>query len=261
MDSDRTIYAIFIYRATRLMKMNIDTNREPARLPMKRNSMLFLALVIVVAGCGLALFLSPASRPHLRMISRPVQAAVVSDWEAPQTRAANAPGANEFVVDPGFGADVEQSSSSTRYTIHVRQASGAEQSIPVTAPPGGLQFEIRDMTGDGVQNDLIVTPTLLPEPLMVLVNDGHDHFTVGISSVPPDSLDSSRGQASAAQHVRELVALVSSTSKAGSLATSSRPFVPQSQVTYISSNTQTVTNRSGSTFPSGRAPPALATQI
>src|SRR5579862_3751346 len=59
---------------------------------------------------------------------------------------------------------------STLYIVQLQLSSGAEQSIAVAAPPGGLQLEMRDMTGDRVPNDLVLTPTLLRWPLTVLVN-------------------------------------------------------------------------------------------
>src|ERR1700719_433106 len=73
----------------------------------------------------------------------------------------------------------------TRYTLRLHPASGADQTIVVSAPVGGLELEMRDMTGDGIPNDLVVTPALLHLPLMVLVNDGNDHFTVAISASDP----------------------------------------------------------------------------
>jgi hypothetical protein len=162
---------------------------------------------------------------------------------------------------PDVATVVEQALASyTRYTLRLRLASGAEQTIAVTAPPGGLQLEMRDMTGDSVQNDLIVTPALLRWPLMVLLNDGHDRFTVAISGVFPGSLGSGR-RAAASQHVQDAVALVSSGSKAGGLANGGQLFLPQLQATLFSPNTRTVTNRLGDTLRYGRAPPALLTRI
>ena len=61
----------------------------------------------------------------------------------------------------------------TLYTVRLQFASGAEQSISVTAPPGGLQPEMRDMSGDSVANDLALTSKLLGLPPIVLLNEGH----------------------------------------------------------------------------------------
>jgi hypothetical protein len=73
------------------------------------------------------------------------------------------------------------------YTVRLQFASGAEQSIAITAPPGGLRPEMWDMSGDNVPNDLVLTSRLLRSPLIVLLNDGHDHLTVAVS---PDSFAS-----------------------------------------------------------------------
>ena len=81
----------------------------------------------------------------------------------------------------------------TLYVVRLQFASGAEQSILVTAPPGGLQPEMRDMTGDSVPNDVVLTSKLLHSTLIVLLNEGHDHLTVAIS---PSSFSSGEGRAS-----------------------------------------------------------------
>jgi hypothetical protein len=65
----------------------------------------------------------------------------------------------------------------TLYTVRLQFASGAEQSISVAAPPGALQPEMRDMSGDSVANDLVLSPKLLGLPPIVLLNEGHDHLT------------------------------------------------------------------------------------
>ena len=47
---------------------------------------------------------------------------------------------------------VEQPSARyARYTVQLQLASGAEESIAVVAPPGGLQLKMLDMTGDNVR--------------------------------------------------------------------------------------------------------------
>ena len=56
----------------------------------------------------------------------------------------------------------------TLYTVRLQFASGAEQSISVAAPPGGLQPEMRDMSCDSVANDLVLSPKLLGLPPIVL---------------------------------------------------------------------------------------------
>lgn len=155
------------------------------------------------------------------------------------------------------GADVvkQNLAPATRYTIHLRLAGG-EQLIPVIAPPGGLQFEVRDMTGDNVRNDLVLRPALVHWPLIVLLNDGHDHFTVAISAALPSSLNS-LSRASRAQQVPGTTALESSTSKAGGLANSGQA-IPKLQQGFLSLIQQRVINRTGYASVSGRAPPAIA---
>jgi hypothetical protein len=76
------------------------------------------------------------------------------------------------------------------YTVQLRLASGAVQSIAVTGPPGGLRLEMKDMTGDKVRNDLVLRPALIHWLPTVLVNDGHNHFAIVISNNLSDSLSS-----------------------------------------------------------------------
>ena len=94
----------------------------------------------------------------------------------------------------------------TLYRVHLQFASGAEQSIAVAAPPGGLQPEMRDMSGDDVPNDLVLNSSLLHEPLLVLINDGHDHVTV---PVLPTSLGSDEERASGPNQSSRLAASLS----------------------------------------------------
>src|ERR1700676_4675052 len=49
----------------------------------------------------------------------------------------------------------------TLYTVRLQFASGAEQSLAITAPPGGLQPAMRDMSGDKIPNDLVLSSVLL----------------------------------------------------------------------------------------------------
>jgi hypothetical protein len=74
-----------------------------------------------------------------------------------------------------------------KYTVQLHLASGAEQSFVVMAPPGGLQVEMRDMTGDNIPNDVVLRPALLRWLPTVLVNDGHQHFEVAWSGPDPGS--------------------------------------------------------------------------
>ena len=82
------------------------------------------------------------------------------------------------------------SSAVCAVTHYLRLASGAEQSLVVAAPLGGLQIEMHDMTGDHVQNDVVLRPALLRWPPTVLVNDGHNHFAVLVSGANPSGVSS-----------------------------------------------------------------------
>jgi hypothetical protein len=148
----------------------------------------------------------------------------------------------------------------TRYTIRLRVTSGSEQSIAVSAPTGGLQPEVRDMTGDNVRNDLILAPKLLQWPLTVLVNDGHDHFVLAVSAAAPDSLASKEAEMS--RHgVPTAAALTSSGFKTDALSSDGRLFLPQPQQTTARSTAQSAAKRLSHPASSGRDPPTIATEI
>jgi hypothetical protein len=142
------------------------------------------------------------------------------------------------------------------YTVRLQFASGAEQSIAVTAPPGGLQPEMRDMSGDSVPNDVVLTSKLFHWPLVVLLNDGHDHLTVAIS---PESLASGEDQASGPHQAPRASPLVSSGFKTGGLTNGGGLFLPRLQEDLFSPIVQIVVMLADYTSSSGRAPPALVT--
>jgi hypothetical protein len=154
----------------------------------------------------------------------------------------------------------ENLSLSTRYTVRVRLSGGNEQVISINAPPGGLQLEVRDMTGDDVRNDLILRPALIHWPLIVLLNDGHDHFTVAISATLPSSVDSG-SRASRSRQNPETAALTSSSPKAGPQASSRQ--IPGStlQRGFLPPLAQRVANQLAHRSVLGRAPPPFATRI
>jgi hypothetical protein len=145
----------------------------------------------------------------------------------------------------------------SRYTVQLHLASGAEQSIAVTAPPGGLRLEMRDMTGDKVPNDLILRPALVHWLPTVVVNDGHDHFAVVISNHAPDSLSCGQDLESRGSDARGIVALMPSGFKASSL-TRDRELFPQLRELLLFPTTQVVFPRWEHITSSGRAPPTLA---
>ena len=149
----------------------------------------------------------------------------------------------------------QRSAGYTKYTVELHLASGAEQSVVVSAPPGGLQVEMHDMTGDRVQNDVVLRPALLRWLPTVLVNDGHEHFEVAVSGPDPSSFSSNEDLGSRRRDSQTFALLMSSGFKAVHLPNGSRLFDPQLQECLFSSFTQTVTNRLGHASSPGRAPP------
>ena len=146
----------------------------------------------------------------------------------------------------------------TRYTVWLQFASGAEQFVVVTAPPGGLQLEMRDMNGDRVPNDLVLTTKLLRLPLIVLLNEGHDHLAVAIS---PGSFTTGEGRASGPHQVYLASALATPGLKRGGHANSGDLHFPQLEEKLLAPPAQVLTKRADCSSASGRAPPALATAL
>jgi hypothetical protein len=66
-------------------------------------------------------------------------------------------------------------SDSGRYLIRLRLTSEAGQLIKVTGALGLPRIVARDVNGDNAQ-DLIISTTGQPQPLAVLLNDGHGYF-------------------------------------------------------------------------------------
>ena len=149
----------------------------------------------------------------------------------------------------------ENLAPSTGYTIDVRLADGSEQLIPITAPPGGLELQVRDMTGDNVQNDLVLRPALIAlaadraaERRPQSLHGGHfGHFA---------KLHGFRQPAVRSRQVPDGAALVSFASKAGTSASDRQFLVPKLQQGFLSSFTQSSTNQTDRISVSGRAPPA-----
>jgi hypothetical protein len=222
---------------------------------------LFLALALCV---GLLARVPGASQGLRRRDARP---------SLPATRGAAVSVANlhpevknyflDFDGDHSLDAAtvIEQPSAGyTKYTVQLHLASGAEQSVVVTAPPGGLQVEMRDMTGDKVPNDVVLRPALLRRLPTVLVNDGHEHFDVAISGTEPSSLSTNEDLGSRRRDSQTFALLTASGFKAVHLPNSRRVFDPQLQECLFSTFTRTVTDRLGHASSSGRAPP-FATMI
>ena len=146
----------------------------------------------------------------------------------------------------------------TLYTVRLQFASGAEQSVVVTAPPGGLQPEMRDMSGDSVPNDLVLTSRLLGLPFIVLLNEGHDHLTVAIS---PGSFTTGEGRASGPNQVHRALALESSGFKRGGLNSYGSLHYPQLEQRLPSPLASLSAKYAEHPSASGRAPPAITSQI
>jgi hypothetical protein len=142
-----------------------------------------------------------------------------------------------------------------QYTVQLYLASGAEQSVVVSAPPGGLQVEMRDMTGDKVPNDIVLRPALVRWLPTVLVNDGHEHFEVAIAGPNPSSFSSGEELGSRRRDSQTFALLMSSGFKAVHLPNSRRLFDPQIRECLFSSFTQTAIDRLGHASNPGRAPP------
>jgi hypothetical protein len=148
-----------------------------------------------------------------------------------------------------------------RYAVRLRFASGAEQSIAITAPPGGLRLEMRDMTGDRVANDLLLTPALLSWAPAVLINDGHDHFIVAIPGGFEGSLGSDRGRLSEPDNASAIAALLSSAFDMGGLTGEREMLIPEPQKPFIFASQKTVAKLCPALPQPGRAPPASPVAI
>lgn len=208
---------------------------------------------------ALVLVKSPISSSAADTPSRPAIAGRThADCDSGVTRHALSFGGDRS-LDVAIAVD-EIRTAYTRYTIRLRITSGSEQSIAVSAPTGGLQPEVRDMTGDNVQNDLILAPKLLQWPLTVLVNDGHDHFVLAVSAAAPDSLASKEAEMSR-HSVQTAAALISSGFKTDALSSDRRLFLPQPQQTTARSTAESAAKRLSHPASSGRDPPTITTEI
>jgi len=154
---------------------------------------------------------------------------------------------------------VEQAFSRyTLYTVHLQFASGVEQSVVLTAPPGGLQPEMRDMSGDSVPNDLVLTSKLLGLPLIVLLNEGHDHLTVAISH---SAIATGEDRATGPHQAYRAAALVSPRLRSGELAGRGGPHDAHLEEKLLCPLVSQSTRGTEHPSASGRAPPALVTPL
>ena len=232
--------------------------------------MLRYVLVFVLALCALGVLVFGAAAAHssatprrpMRTVLPRIRSANSLDSSAPQNQGAwRQMFGFEDKESLNAAAVVNQNLSlSTLYAVRVRLSGGNEQVISITAPPGGLQLELRDMTGDDIRNDLVLRPALIHWPLIVLLNDGHDHFTVAISATVPSSVDSG-SRASRSRQNPETAALASSSPKAGPQASSRQILGSTLQRGFLPPLAQRVAIQVAHRSVLGRAPPAFATRI
>jgi hypothetical protein len=261
------LFMPFSLQISRLI--NMSTSGEVMR-EKECSTMLRYVLVFVLALCALGVVVFGAAAAHssamprrpMRTVLPGLRSAVSHDSSAPKNHGASQETVG-FEDEESLSAAAvvnENLSASTRYTVRVRLSGGDEQVISITAPPGGLQLEVRDMTGDDVRNDLVLRPALIHWPLIVLLNDGHDHFTVAISATLPSSVDSG-SRASRSRQRPETAALTSSSPKAGPQASSRQILGSTLQRAFLPPLAQRVANQLAHRSVLGRAPPAFATLI
>jgi len=223
---------------------------------------------------ALAIALSVSGRAHAQEVARgEFQTEITSRWPAfssvPVVSETSASGvhskvthyATEFDGDRSLqeATVVEQAFSRyTLYTVHLQFASGVEQSVILTAPPGGLQPEMRDMSGDSVPNDLVLSSKLLGLPLIVLLNEGHDHLTVAIS---PSAFATGEDRASGPHQAYRAAARVSPRLRSGELADRGGSHDPHLEEKLLSPLVSQSTRDTEHPSASGRAPPALVTPL
>ncbi len=232
--------------------------------------MLRYVLVFILALCAFGVLVFGAAAAHssatprrpMRTVLPRIRSTISLDSSAPQNQGASQETIGFEDKESLKAAAVvnENLSLSTRYTVRVRLSGGNEQVISITAPPGGLQLELRDMTGDDVRNDLVLRPALIHWPLIVLLNDGHDHFTVAISATLPSSVDSG-SRASRTRQIPETAALTSSSPKAGPQVSSRQILGSTLRRGLLPPLAQRVANQMAHRSVLGRAPPAIPTRI
>ena len=146
----------------------------------------------------------------------------------------------------------------TTYTVRLQLASGAEQSLIVAGPPGGLQVEMHDMTGDHVPNDVVLRPALFSWLPTVLVNDGHDHFAVVVAGADAGDFSSPQDLGSRRQNTQTFAFLRSSGFKLLYLPASKRVLAPRFQHQPLSASEKSRAWGVNCTPRSDRAPPSIA---
>lgn len=149
------------------------------------------------------------------------------------------------------------SARNTVYAVRLQFASGAEQSIVVTAPPGGLLPEMSDMSGDSIPNDLVLTSGVFRVPLIVLINEGHDHLSV---ANPPGSFALGEDRASSPHQVNRTLALPRSGVKVGYVGNVAWRILSQSRGDFLPPIGHIFANSADNTSSAGRAPPRTVAQ-
>jgi hypothetical protein len=239
-----------------IILMSFDENSGLRRRWALRATCLFL---IAVYSIGAYDFAKPANRvSHLTaartratFAAAPVPSAPIRQFQVKNYLL-------DFAGDHSLNAAtvIEQSVAGyANYTVQLRLASGAEQSVVVAAPPGGLQIEMQDMTGDHVPNDVVLRPALLRWPPTVLVNDGHDHFSIVVSGADPGNFSSRENLGSRPRYAQTFAFLRSSGFKSIQLPHSERTLVPRLHQTLVSTFTQSFAWGMEHAASSDRAPP------
>lgn len=154
----------------------------------------------------------------------------------------------------------QPSTGYAKYIIQLHLASGAEQSVVVTAPPGGLQIEMRDMTGDKVPNDLLLRPAMFRRLPTVLMNDGNDHYSMVISAADPGSMSSSKEVAPGRSDGHGTLGLRASGFRSGSVPNRNEILMGLNAVPFVAAD-QSIENGLEHPASSGRAPPRLQESI
>ncbi len=146
----------------------------------------------------------------------------------------------------------------TKYTVQLHLVSGAEQSVILSGPPGGLRVEMRDMTGDKIPNDVVLRPALIRWVPTVLVNDGTGNFRVAVSGRDPSSFSSNEDLGSRKRDTQTFALMLSSGFKAVHPLNSRRPLDPPLQECLLYAFAGSMSARLDHATSSGRAPPRLA---
>lgn len=120
----------------------------------------------------------------------------------------------------------------------------------VKAPPGGLQLEMQDMSGDNVSNDLVLTSRLMKSQLVVLLNDRHDNLTVAISP--------GEGQAAGSNPAYHAVGLRPPRINAGNISNRCTPGPPHFKRGLLPAGDRIPREIEDEAFSLGRAPPVPA---